>query len=476
MRFALKAAAISIALLAAPTTVAEQTRVPETQAEITLSFAPVVKSAAPAVVNIYTKKVIQQRRSPFQGDPFFERFFKDFGFSGPSRKRMQNSLGSGVIVDPSGIVVSNTHVVGGADEITVVLADRREYEAELLLADKRTDLAVLRLKGAANLPALELRDPDMLEVGDLVLAIGNPFGVGQTVTSGIVSALERQNSASREKPDARRDSLDARLFIQTDAAINPGNSGGALVDMRGRLVGVNTAIITRSGGSIGIGFAIPANLVARVVASAQAGSDELQRAWAGVVAQVVDQDLAAGLGLERPTGLILKELHPLSPFADAGLQPGDVVTAIDGDEIATLAELSFRLDSRAIGETAEVDYLRRGDVGQADVALMTAPDEPPSDPRKLSGVGPLSGAVVANLNPAMIEKLNLPLDATGVVVLSVSGKARANKLRPKDRIREVSGHLVATSEDLERLNAIQPGPWEMRVDRGDRSGTLTTRR
>ncbi len=473
MRQILKAAAVAAALIAATGAMAE-IRVPSSQAEITLSFAPVVKSAAPAVVNIYTRKVVERRRSPFEGDPFFERFFKDFGFSGPSRKRIENSLGSGVIVDPSGIVVSNNHVVGGADEITVVLPDRREYEAELLLADARTDLAVLHLKGAEDLPALKLRDSDTLEVGDLVLAIGNPFGVGQTVTSGIISALERPGLASRKRGGG--DDTDARLFIQTDAAINPGNSGGALVDMRGRLVGVNTAILSRSGGSNGIGFAIPANLVARVVESAEAGADEVRRPWSGVVAQVVDQDLASGLGLARPTGLILKDLHPLSPFAEAGLKVGDVVTAIDGEEIASLAELSFRLESRALGETAKVAYLRRGEARVAEVALTPAPEEPPSDLRKLEGVGPLSGAVVANVNPAVIEKLDLPLNAEGVAVLSVSGRARANNLRPGDVIRAVNGAAVFSSEDLDALNADMPGPWELQIDRGDRSGTLAAKR
>lgn len=474
MRHIIKAAALVIALAAAAPAAAEETRIPESAAEITLSFAPVVKSAAPAVVNIYTRKVVERRRSPFEGDPFFERFFRDFGFSGPSRKRMENSLGSGVIVDPSGIVVSNTHVVGDADEITVVLSDRREFEAELLLADKRTDLAVLHLKGAKGLPALELRDSDTLEVGDLVLAIGNPFGVGQTVTSGIVSALERPGLASHRR--GGEDSADARLFIQTDAPINPGNSGGALVDMRGRLVGVNTAILSRSGGSNGIGFAIPANLAARAIASAQAGADVLERPWSGIVAQVVDQDLASGLGLARPTGLILKDLHPLSPFADAGLQAGDVIAAVDGEEVASLAELSFRLESRAVGEDAEIVYLRRGGVKTARVARITAPEEPPSDPRQLTGPGPLAGAVVGNLNPAVIEKLGLPLDAEGVLVLSVSGRARANKLRPRDLIRAVNGAAVSSSEDLDALNAELPGPWELLIDRGERSGALVANR
>ncbi|MEO0360680.1 MAG: trypsin-like peptidase domain-containing protein, partial [Pseudomonadota bacterium] len=245
------ATALSMALAAAPQAAVAQT-VPSSQAEITLSFAPVVKRAAPAVVNVFTRKVTQ-RRNPFAGDPFFERFFREFGGLGTGR-RMQNSLGSGVILTDDGYVVTNDHVVTGADEVRVVLADKREFEAEIVFTDRQADIAILKLDEASDLPTLEFRASDELEVGDLVLAIGNPFGVGQTVTSGIVSALARTGGRNR------RGALGG-YFIQTDAAVNPGNSGGALVDMSGRLVGVNTAILSRSGGSNGIGFAIPADLV-----------------------------------------------------------------------------------------------------------------------------------------------------------------------------------------------------------------------
>ncbi len=224
------------------------------------------------MVNVYAQRLVARRDSGLLADPFFRRFFGGDGSFGRPRERMQNSLGSGVIVDPGGLIVTNNHVIAGGTDIRVVLADKREFEAKLLLADERTDLAVLKIDaGDEALPALRLGDSDDLEVGDLVLAIGNPFGVGQTVTSGIVSALARTEVGIS----------DYQFFIQTDAAINPGNSGGALVNMAGELVGINTAIFSRSGGSIGIGFAIPANMVQTVVQSAEAGT-KIERPWLGV--------------------------------------------------------------------------------------------------------------------------------------------------------------------------------------------------
>ena len=234
---------------------ADQRLVPESYAELQLSYAPVVRDVAPAVVNIYTRRLVAQRRSSLFNDPFFDRFFGTTPF-GLGRERIESSLGAGVIIEAGGVIVTNYHVIKGSDEIIVVLADRREFEAEVVGTDEATDLAVLRIHaGQEPLPLVELGDSDWLEVGDLVLAIGNPFGVGQTVTSGIVSALARTSIGLS--------SLGS--FIQTDAAINPGNSGGALVTLDAKLIGVNTAIYSRGGGSIGIGFAIPSNLVRVVV-------------------------------------------------------------------------------------------------------------------------------------------------------------------------------------------------------------------
>src|SRR6266508_6573456 len=227
---------------------AQDRRVPASPADIRLSYAPIVQRAQPAVVNVYAAKVVQNR-NPLLDDPIFRRFF---GVPGQQPEQMQRSLGSGVMVDPSGLVVTNVHVIEGADQVKVSLSDKREFEAEIVLKDSRTDLAVLRLKDSREkFPTLDFANSDELQVGDVVLAIGNPFGVGQTVTHGIVSAVARTQVGISNY----------QFFIQTDAAINPGNSGGALVDLAGRLVGINTAIFSRSGGSQGIGFAIPANMV-----------------------------------------------------------------------------------------------------------------------------------------------------------------------------------------------------------------------
>jgi Do/DeqQ family serine protease len=350
-------ALLSLAVAPAPA----QTRVvPDSQAEIQLSFAPVVKRASPAVVNVFTRKVVERRVSPFRGNPFFEQFFQ--GFGAPTRRRLENSLGSGVIMREDGVVVTNAHVLEDAVEVRVALADRREFDADILLFDKRSDLAVLQLRGAEGLPTVAVRDSDTLEVGDLVLAIGNPFGVGQTVTSGIVSALERAAGARG-----------GGYFIQTDAAINPGNSGGALVDMRGRLVGVNTAILSRSGGSVGIGFAIPSALVVRAVESALAGDKQLPRPWLGARGQAVDAAMAEALGLDAPAGVIVAELHPMSPLHDAGVIPGDVIVALDGETVDSPQEFSFRLAAMGVGGEAHLDILRRGERRTVTVALIPEP-------------------------------------------------------------------------------------------------------
>src|SRR5882757_8462430 len=264
-----------VATLAAPAC-AQERRVPASPTELRLSYAPVVQKAAPSVVNVYAAKVVENR-NPMMDDPFFRRFFGG-GPGGTPREQVQRSLGSGVIVDAAGLIMTNNHVIEGATEVKVSLADKREIEAEIVLKDARTDLAVLRVKdGRERFAAIELGNSDELQVGDVVMAIGNPFGVGQTVTHGIVSALARTQVGIS----------DFQFFIQTDAAINPGNSGGALVDLAGRLIGLNTAIFSRSGGSQGIGFAIPVNMVKVVLASAKTGGTTVKRPWLGAKLQAV---------------------------------------------------------------------------------------------------------------------------------------------------------------------------------------------
>jgi len=431
---------ILVAALGSPS--AADTQVPGSRAEISLSFAPVVRAAAPAVVNIYTRKTVERRLDPFSGDPAFERFFGEFFGRGLPQRRTQTSLGSGVILDAEGIVVSNHHVVAGADEITVVLADRREFAGEVILADREADLAVIQLRGASGLPVLEMRPADSLEVGDLVLAIGNPFGVGQTVTSGIVSGLARAGAARGE----------GGYFIQTDAAINPGNSGGALVDMSGRLVGVPTSILSRSGGSIGIGFAVPADLVGRVVAEARAGSDRLVRPWLGLDGQTVGGELAEALGLDRPRGVLIEEIHPMSPLAEAGLERGDVILAIDGAAIDSPAALEFRAAALGVGREARLGYLRGADERAVAISLSPAPDEP-ARRRSLIERGALAGLSVETINPAVIAERDLPISARGVLVTGVRGPARRSGLRPGDILLSADGEAVT----LERLDAVGRG-------------------
>lgn len=446
----------------------EETRVvPQGQAEITLSFAPVVKKAAPAVVNIYTRKVVQRRASPFAGDPFFERFFKDMFPTDRRKRKIENSLGSGVILDASGVVVSNHHVIEGADEITVVLQDRREFEGRVILADKESDLAIIKLEDANNLPTLEIRDSDTMEVGDLVLAIGNPFGVGQTVTSGIISGLGR-SGGSRGRG--------AGVFIQTDAAINPGNSGGALVDMKGRLVGINTAILSRSGGSNGIGFAVPAKLVARVVETAISGESRLARPWLGIDAVAVDGDLASALGLQTPRGLLIKAIHPESPMADTGIGRGDVLTLIDDDPVNTLQELEFHATSKLEGTEAEVTYLSDGIVGAGTFLLSAAPEVPDRDRRELGRGDDLPGLTMINVNPAVIDELNLSVLAEGVLVLRAQGPARRVGLRRGDFLRKIDGHEVADVEEAVALLAKTSGETVLQVERDGRLGKVQYRR
>lgn len=439
-----------------------QTRaVPDSREQVTLSFAPVVKRAAPAVVNVTTRRVQQTLPSPLLQDPMFRRFFGD-QFPGMGQ-RVQSSLGSGVIVDPSGLIVTNFHVIRGAEEIVVSLADRREFEATVARADERTDLAVLRIdpKGEA-LPHLELRDSDDLEVGDLVLAIGNPFGVGQTVTQGIVSAVARTMAGI----------ADFRFFIQTDAAINPGNSGGALVAMDGRVVGINTAIYSRDGGSNGIGFAVPSNMVQTVVASAKGGG-RLVRAWLGANGQAVTPDLAPGLGLARPQGVVLNDVFPGGPAERGGLRRGDVVLAVEGREVNDNEALRFRIATQPVGQAVRLSVHRQGRSETVNVSLIAPPENPPRDVTPMRGQTPLTGATLANLSPAFVEELAMDVPPYGVIVTEIRrGSPAANvRLQPGDILTRINDREIRTVEDARRASTL-PLPWRLSVRRGER--TLTT--
>ena len=418
--------------------VAAETRIPQSQAEISLGFAPLVKAAAPAVVNIYARRVVQAQASPFAGDPFFEQFFRGFG---TPRPRVQNSLGSGVILSADGFVVTNFHVVGMATEIRVVMADRREYNAEVVLADQESDLAILRLQGGENLPSLSLRDSDKVEVGELVLAIGNPFGVGQTVSSGIVSGLARSGIATGNERG---------YFIQTDAPINPGNSGGALIDVNGALIGINTSILSRSGGSNGIGFAIPANLVAEFLNQARAGRSEFQRPWAGMAGQPVDSDLAGSLGLAVPEGIVISDLHAQSPFKQAGVQVGDVITHVDGEPVNSPSEMLFRMSIAGIGNSTLIRLSRDGESREVSVVMEPAPDEPPAEETTLGEQTAVPGLRVARANPAVIARLPGGLNIEGVVVTDPGPLGARAGFRLGDVLVEINGRAIETSSDAVR--------------------------
>jgi Do/DeqQ family serine protease len=431
-------------------------RVPTEQAEITLSFAPVVRRVVPAVVNVYASRVVATRSlSPFFEDPFFRRFFGDGG--GGPRQRMQSSLGSGVIVD-GGLVVTNHHVIANADEVRVALTDRREFDADVVLKDEGSDLAVLKIRAApADLPTVPFGESDALEVGDIVLAVGNPFGVGQTVTQGIVSAVARTQVGI----------TDYQFFIQTDAAINPGNSGGALVDMAGRLVGINTAIFSRGGGSNGIGFAVPSNMVRVVVEAARSGS-VVRRPWFGATLQAVSAEIAEGLGLDRPRGAIVTTVHPDGPAAEAGLRAGDVVVAVDGVAVDDPDAFGYRFTTRGTEGATPLTIIRSGSERTLSVRLGPPPETVPRDVRTIAGYAPLSGATVMNLSPAVGEELKLPSGKTGVVVAAVTPGSPAASIgfAPGDVVVEVNGERVDTTRTLEQMMRERPGTWRLVVDRG----------
>ncbi|MFC4669795.1 trypsin-like peptidase domain-containing protein [Seohaeicola nanhaiensis] len=452
---------ITAIALAAP--VAAETRVPSSPAEISLGFAPLVKQAAPAVVNIYARRVIEAQQSPFADDPFFQQFFKGFG---TPRPRVQNSLGSGVILSEDGYAVTNFHVVGMATEIRVVMADRREYNAQVVLADQDADLAILQLDGGKGLPHLELRDSDEVEVGELVLAIGNPFGVGQTVSSGIVSGLARSGIATGNERG---------YFIQTDAPINPGNSGGALIDVNGRLIGINTSILSRSGGSNGIGFAIPANLVAQFVSQARAGEHSFQRPWAGMAGQPVDGDLAGSLGLAVPEGIVISDMHDQSPFKAAGVEVGDVITHVDGEPVNSPSEMLFRMSIAGIGNATTIRLSRDGDTRELSVVMSQAPDEPPAEEVTLGDDTAVPGLRVARANPAVIARLPGALNVEGVVVTDPGPLGARAGFRLGDVLAQINGQDMATSGDVVRA-LTDPGR-RLRVDilRGGQRVTLQFR-
>ena len=431
-----------------------QTTVPESRAEMQLSFSPLVKQTSGAVVNVYAEKTVRQR-SPFAGDPFLEQFF---GQRMPNRSEKQSSLGSGVIVRDDGTVVTNNHVIEGADDIKVALADGREFASTVVMKDERLDLAVLKIKGNGPFKVLPLGDSDKVEVGDLVLAIGNPFGVGQTVTSGIVSGLARNQIT---------EGSDFSFFIQTDASINPGNSGGALIDMRGALIGINTAIFSRGGGSNGIGFAIPANLVKVFVESAMGGGGKFARPYIGASFEPVTSEVAEALGLTRARGALVTSVVEGGPAEKAGLKPGEVVLAVNGIEVEHPDALGYRLTTFGVGRTAKLSVSDNGRERELTMALEQAPEVPQRDARLLEGRSPLAGATVANLSPRLSEELRLPGRIRGVAITQLADGSPAARLgfAPRDIVVAINGVDIETSADLEKIVRAGASLWRIEIER-----------
>ena len=425
-------------------------RVPTDVASMKQSFAPIVRRAAPAVVNVYSKRLVRQ-----QVDPFWGMFLQ----GGAPRDRVEQSLGSGSIVRADGVVLTNHHVIDSATEIMVVTADRREWPAKVLLDDPRADLAVLKIdpKGEV-LPTIPIDDAATPQVGDLVLAIGDPFGVGQTVTNGIVSALARTDVGIS----------DYSFFIQTDASINPGNSGGPLVDMAGNLIGVNTAILSGSGSSAGIGFAIPAVMAKQVVNAALDGGHRVMRPWIGVRTQALTGDMAKALGLEAPRGVVVTDLWAGGPAARAGVAQGDVIVSVNGQEVDDDAGLNYRVSTLPAGATLGLVVRRNGGQPRNLVAHTEAPPaDPPADQKVINGHNPFSGATVVNASPATAYQFGFdPFAGQGVIVTAVdSGFAQTIGLQRGDFIREVNGAKISTTRDL--TAAIQGGGhiWSLSIER-----------
>lgn len=414
-------------------------RVPFGREDMQLSFAPLVKKTTPAVVNVYATKK-PKAVSPFAGDPFFEEFFG----GGQMTPRVQQSLGSGVIVDASGLVVTNYHVIANADELKVALADGREFQSKVLLKDEALDLAVLKIDAAQPFPTVPIGDSDAIEIGDLVLAIGNPFGVGQTTTSGIVSALARSHIGVS----------DFGFFIQTDAAINPGNSGGALVDMGGRLVGINTAIFSRTGGNLGIGFAVPANL-ARGVMTSLISDGRVTRGYVGAMIQDVTPALARSFKLSEPGGALISEVVPDGPAARAGLQSGDVVTELNGKKVSDMRQFRLRVAETKPGSTVALKVLRDGATKNLNVTIREMPGEDGivRASATTSDTGVLNDVTVADLDAANRRQFDIPPSVRGALVTEVqpNGPSANAGLKAGDVILEINRKAVKNADEAVKL-------------------------
>jgi len=435
-----------------------------------ISFAPIAKKVAPSVVNIYSTMTIKERPDTFMDEPFLRRFFGDeFGQAEP-RERKAQGLGSGVIVSQDGYILTANHVIEAADKVKVSLSSGdKEFVAKVIGADPPTDIAVLKLEGKTGLPAATLADSDKLEVGDMVLAVGNPFGVGQTLTLGIVSALSRGGFGINGYED----------FIQTDAAINPGNSGGALVDVEGRLVGINTAILSRSGGFQGVGFAVPINM-ARYVMDRLIASGKVSRGYLGINIQPLTSELAKEFNLpDESSGVVVGGVAPNSAAAKAGLQEGDVIIELNGKKIVEPRVLQLQVAQAAPGSKVTLRVLRpepNGKPTQKTVSAILC--ELPADVFAMQGrnsendeggkqnMDALEGVGVTDIDQAARRQLNIPRTLRGALVAKVAASSNAAEagLRQGDVILEINRQPVHSADDAVALsNKVKGGRGLLRV-------------
>ncbi len=456
----------AVFLLAAPALAAppsSKPTVPQSLMQVQMSFAPVVKHVAPAVVNVYARSVVQQQVNPLFNDPMFQRFF---GVSPEMRQRVQQSLGSGVIVRADGLVLTNNHVVQGGTE------HRGGARRQARVQGQSAACRFAHRSGGAEdryprreTPHHRIRRQRQAQVGDLVLAIGDPFGVGQTVTMGIVSALARTGVGAS----------DYQFFIQTDAAVNPGNSGGALVTTDGRLAGINTAIVSRTGEYAGIGFAIPANLAKRVVEGAVSGGMKLP--WIGASGQPVTPDIASTVGLSRPGGVLLKSVYGPGPAGKAGLKTGDVILSVDGTPVDDMQSLNYRVATHKPGDVVKLHVFANGKQRDVSATLILPPEDPPRQTTTIAGHNPMTGAKIENLSPATAEDFGMDSNAKGVVVVaSEPGSASDGYgFQTGDIVVSVNGLAIHRVSDLSHALDAGNGAWSMVVSRGGHQMQLSVR-
>ncbi len=433
------------------------------------SFAPIIKPALPAVVNISTSKVVKpsQNSGGMFNDPFFRQFFGDqFGQQFQQKPQVEHSLGSGVIISSDGYILTNNHVVDGAEDIKVEMGGKKEYSAKLIGRDPRTDVAVLKIE-ASNLPTLPLGDSSKLDVGDLVFAIGDPFGIGETVTMGIVSAKGR-GGLGIEGPGGYED------FIQTDASINPGNSGGALINSRGQCVGINTAIISSGGGNQGIGFAIPINMARRIMDQLMKNG-KVVRGYLGVVIQNLTPELAKQFGLTQGGGALVGDVTPGGPGAAAGIKKGDVILELDGRPLSDMSDLRNQISQTAPGTSVTLKIFRDGKSSDVSVKLGELPEQAAAGGSSVTPGGALQGVEVETLTPEISQQLGLTGVVHGVVVTTVSATSPAAEagLARGDVIQEVNRRAVSNTQEFSAaVDSAGKNPVLLLVNRGGTTSYL----